>query len=95
MKRVFRNLSYLNNFAKMLRDARFRQHRLNSKKIYICSNPEFLREGKSWIDFNQADKIVIGSDDSKIIKISVSDAEKIKKSFSQSYTEFSYKKNYT
>ena len=34
MKTVIRNLSYLNNFAKMLRDARFRQHRLNSKKIY-------------------------------------------------------------
>ena len=34
MKKVFRNLSYLNKFAKMLRDARFRQHRLNSKKVY-------------------------------------------------------------
>ena len=34
MKTVIRHLSYLNNFAKMLRDARFRQHRLNSKKIY-------------------------------------------------------------
>ena len=34
MKTVIRNLSYLNNFAKMLRDARFRQHTLNSKKIY-------------------------------------------------------------
>ena len=34
MKKVFRNLSYLNKFAKMLRDARFRQHRLNSKKRY-------------------------------------------------------------
>ena len=44
--------------------------KLTSKKIYICSNPEFLREGKSWIDFNQADKIVIGSDDLKLIKIS-------------------------
>ena len=32
MKRVLKKLSYLNNFAKMLRDARFRQHRLNSKK---------------------------------------------------------------
>jgi hypothetical protein len=34
MRTIIRNLSYLNNFAKMLRDARFRQHRLNSKKIY-------------------------------------------------------------
>ena len=34
VKRVLKKLSYLNNFAKMLRDARFRQHRLNSKKIY-------------------------------------------------------------
>jgi hypothetical protein len=34
VKRVLKRLSYLNNFAKMLRDARFRQHRLNSKKIY-------------------------------------------------------------
>ena len=34
MKKVFRNLSYLNKFAKMLRDARFKQHRINSKKPY-------------------------------------------------------------
>jgi coenzyme F420-reducing hydrogenase delta subunit len=34
VKRVLKRLSYLNNFAKMLRDARFKQHRLNSKKIY-------------------------------------------------------------
>ena len=34
MKKVFRNLSYLNKFAKMLRDARFKQHRINSKKLY-------------------------------------------------------------
>ena len=34
MKTVFRNLSYLNKFAKMLRDARFKQHRINSKKLY-------------------------------------------------------------
>ena len=34
MRTIIRNLSYINNFAKMLRDARFRQHRLNSKKIY-------------------------------------------------------------
>ena len=34
MRTIVRNLSYINNFAKMLRDARFRQHRLNSKKIY-------------------------------------------------------------
>ena len=31
---LLKNFSYLNKFAKMLRDARFRQHRLNSKKIY-------------------------------------------------------------
>jgi hypothetical protein len=34
MEKVFRNLFYLNRFAKMLRDARFRQHRINSKKKY-------------------------------------------------------------
>ena len=42
----------------------------NNQNIHICSNPEFLREGKSWQDFNKADKIVIGADDEDIIKIS-------------------------
>tara|TARA_B100001121_G_C18648877_1_gene603052 strand:- start:147 stop:1310 length:1164 start_codon:yes stop_codon:yes gene_type:complete len=36
----------------------------------------------------------ITKDISKILKISISDAEKIKKSFNQSYTEFSYEKKF-
>ena len=31
---LLNNLKKINKFAQMLRDARFRQHRLNSKKIY-------------------------------------------------------------
>ena len=37
-RKYIKALSYLNNFAKMLRDARFRQHRLNNKKIYNRKN---------------------------------------------------------
>ncbi len=43
---------------------------INDKMIKICSNPEFLREGQSWMDFNKADKIVIGSDNIDIKKVS-------------------------
>ena len=31
-----------------------------NKNISLCSNPEFLREGFAWHDFNNTDKIVIG-----------------------------------
>ena len=31
---LLNNLKKLNKFAQMLRDNRFKQHRLNSKKIY-------------------------------------------------------------
>ena len=31
---LLNNLKKINRFAQMLRDDRFRQHRLNSKKIY-------------------------------------------------------------
>ena len=31
---LLNNLKKINKFAQMLRDDRFRQHRLNSKKIY-------------------------------------------------------------
>ena len=41
-----------------------------NKKIEICSNPEFLREGKAWLDFNNADKIVVGYDNKIFLKIS-------------------------
>lgn len=36
---------------------------IKNKRIKIASNPEFLREGKAWEDFNNADKIVIGHSD--------------------------------
>lgn len=32
-----------------------------NKSIFICSNPEFLREGCAWDDFNNAARIVIGA----------------------------------
>jgi hypothetical protein len=38
MNQVFTNLTYLNKFAKKLRDARFRQRRINSKKLYSRKN---------------------------------------------------------
>lgn len=50
---------------------------IKNKKVKICSNPEFLREGKAWLDFNNADKIVIGYDDEIFFKIS----KKIYKNF--------------
>lgn len=34
--------------------------RFKNKNISFCSNPEFLREGFAWYDFNNTDKIVIG-----------------------------------
>jgi len=42
----------------------------DKNKLLICSNPEFLREGFAWEDFNKADKIVIGYDDGDFIKLS-------------------------
>lgn len=33
-----------------------------NKDVYIANNPEFLREGKCWDDFINADRIVIGCD---------------------------------
>ncbi len=42
-----------------------------NRNISFCSNPEFLREGFAWYDFNNTDKIVIGYerlDDFKILK---------------------------
>ena len=38
--------------------------------MIICSNPEFLREGYAWVDFNNADKIVVGHEDGSFIKLS-------------------------
>ena len=38
MKQVFTNLIYLNKFAQKLRDARFRQRRINNKKLYSRKN---------------------------------------------------------
>ena len=42
----------------------------NKNKLIICSNPEFLREGYAWVDFNNADKIVVGHEDGSFIKLS-------------------------
>ena len=36
------------------------------KQIMVCSNPEFLREGYSWKDFNFADRIVVGTNDTYV-----------------------------
>ncbi len=33
---------------------------IKNKNIIACNNPEFLREGNAWKDFNYADKIVVG-----------------------------------
>ncbi len=43
--------------------------KLNNKNVSICSNPEFLREGFAWYDFNNTDKIVIGYENKKDFKI--------------------------
>ncbi len=40
---------------------------IKKKNIIICNNPEFLREGHAWKDFNYADKIVVGYE-KKIVK---------------------------
>lgn len=39
------------------------QHGLKANRdVYVANNPEFLREGKCWEDFINADRIVIGCD---------------------------------
>ena len=43
-------------------------NRLNRKNFEIVSNPEFLREGEAIRDFRYPDRIVIGSNNSKIFK---------------------------
>ena len=42
--------------------------RLKEKKLEVISNPEFLREGEAIRDFRFPDRIVIGSNDKKILK---------------------------
>ena len=39
------------------------------KNIEVISNPEFLREGEAIRDFRFPDRIVVGSNNSKIFKI--------------------------
>ena len=36
------------------------------KQIIACSNPEFMREGYAWKDFNFADRIVVGTNDAHV-----------------------------
>ena len=44
----------------------FIESKISSKqKINIAVNPEFLREGKCWVDFQNPDRIVIGLTDEK------------------------------
>ena len=43
--------------------------RIKRNKIEVISNPEFLREGEAVRDFRYPDRIVIGSNNSKIFKI--------------------------
>jgi len=44
---------------------------IKNKKILVCNNPEFLREGKAWNDFNFADKIVVGYENKIFKKIAL------------------------
>lgn len=37
------------------------------KDIFVSNNPEFLREGYCWEDFINADRVVIGCEDEKIV----------------------------
>ena len=41
----------------------------NKSKFSVLSNPEFLREGEAIRDFNYPDRIVVGSNDKKSIRI--------------------------
>ena len=44
---------------------------IKNKNIVACNNPEFLREGNAWEDFNYADKIVVGYEKSIFKKITL------------------------
>ena len=43
--------------------------KLSNNNVSFCSNPEFLREGFAWYDFNNTDKIVIGYENKTDFKI--------------------------
>lgn len=62
-----------------------------SEQIGVANNPEFLREGKCWRDFIEADRIVIGYDDNRTKEMMISLYEPMKlpiKCVSQTTGEF-------